>query len=381
MTYFLIQNGAQTGPHTWADVKAMLDAGSITPETLCWREGQPDWQPLSSLSQPPVRENPASAEPRIYSGFWRRVAALLVDFIILGIFGMFLGAYFFNFFCHLGPYGPLLGLPIAWLYFGLQTSELAQGKTLGQRLLGIEVVGEDGRYLSVGRALLRYALWGVPYFLFTPLQALLGVTTPAATVVGMIFVTWFGLIVYLLFFNWPSRQVPHDLLLRTYVVRTVTTGAVVPAPFWKPHLAILGVLILIVCGLGAGGLFLLTTLEHGSMAGLFDLQKAVKARPEVQTASVMAGKNFMISNGSTQASTTLTVAAQWDGKPADMAAAAREIAGIVIDKGQEEAADKDAVVILISYGYNIGIARASISERYAHTLSQWQAIVQNSSAP
>lgn len=381
MQYFLFLNGAQAGPFTWDQVKAKLADKSITPETLYWKEGQADWQPLSTLGLATASEaQPVAVQARIFSGFWRRVAALLVDFIILAIFGNILGILFFNFFCSLGFYGPLVGLPFAWIYFGIQSSELCQGKTLGKRLLGIEVVKENGSYISVARSFLRYALWGVPYFLSSVLVGLLGIST-TAMLVGMIFLTWFWLIIYLLIFNRPSRRVLHDLLLRTYVVKSGTTGAVVPVPLWKGHLIAIGVFVAIGCAACIGGGILYKFLEKGPLAELFDLQKAVAAKPDVQAVSVMAGKNFVMMNGSTTESTNLTIQATWNGRPNDVAAAAREIAAVVVDKGEKEAGDKDGVVIVISYGYNIGIASGSISQRYVHTLSEWQSIVQKSGTP
>lgn len=378
MQYFLIVNGTQAGPYTWSQVKVMLEDKSITPETLYWREGRSDWQPLSTLSKPPVRETPA--EQRIYSGFWRRLGALMVDFIVLGIFGMILGGVSFDFFCRLGSNGPLIGLVISWLYFGLQNSELSSGQTIGKRLMKIEVVGEDGKYISIGRSFLRYVLWGVPYFIYTPLVGSAGTST-FSLIVGTAIIIWFGLIAYLFIFNRPSRQVPHDLLVHTYVVRTVTKGAVLPATLWKPHFAIMALLVLMVCGLGIGADVFINTLERGSLAGLLTIQKAVMAKPEVQMASVMAGTNFSTGNGSTQKTTSLDVVAYWKGRPDDLKNAAREVAAIVLKTGRDEASDKDYVGITISYGYNIGIAKGNITDKFTHSLNQWETIVQNSAAP
>jgi len=47
--YYLFLNDAQHGPYALEQVRAMLAAGEITPETLMWTEGQADWQPLESV--------------------------------------------------------------------------------------------------------------------------------------------------------------------------------------------------------------------------------------------------------------------------------------------------------------------------------------------
>lgn len=89
------------------------------------------------------------------AGFWRRVTAYLLDYLLLmaGLFILFviLGA--------IGAVTPekaeglgtLMGIMGFWLYFSFSESGLRQA-TLGKRALGIKVVGLDGRRISFGRA-------------------------------------------------------------------------------------------------------------------------------------------------------------------------------------------------------------------------------------
>lgn len=97
-----------------------------------------------------------------YAGFWRRVAAYLVDSLVLG-FGtvvvvlplMLMGAVdraaigqhenLFN----------LLSVVIGWLYFALQESSDHQA-TLGKRLFGMQVTDTSGQRIGFGRATGRY---------------------------------------------------------------------------------------------------------------------------------------------------------------------------------------------------------------------------------
>ncbi len=49
MNYHLaIQDGAQ-GPFSEQQVQTMLASGTVTPQTLAWREGEKNWQPLSTF--------------------------------------------------------------------------------------------------------------------------------------------------------------------------------------------------------------------------------------------------------------------------------------------------------------------------------------------
>ena len=50
MQIYVFVDGQQTGPFTEEQVRAQLNAGTITPETLVWWEGMADWQPLGQTS-------------------------------------------------------------------------------------------------------------------------------------------------------------------------------------------------------------------------------------------------------------------------------------------------------------------------------------------
>jgi uncharacterized RDD family membrane protein YckC len=126
----------------------------------------------STPYQPPM----APPRPQVaYAGFWKRVAALLIDKIILGFaaliiivpvfigFGIsialnmdqmednpgfilaLLGSYIM-FICFLAA--------MEWLYFALMESR--KGATLGKMVLNIKVTDMDGNPVSFGRASGRY---------------------------------------------------------------------------------------------------------------------------------------------------------------------------------------------------------------------------------
>ena len=53
---WVLQNGQQTGPFSKEEVKDRLMAGEFDLQTLAWKEGLPDWQPLAQvvgISLPP----------------------------------------------------------------------------------------------------------------------------------------------------------------------------------------------------------------------------------------------------------------------------------------------------------------------------------------
>jgi uncharacterized RDD family membrane protein YckC len=112
-----------------------------------------------------MREGVPASAAVAYGGFWRRVAAALVDGIILMIvifpvemaLGMFAGS-------NLGrPRPASFGLVGAiWLFstalnVSYQGYFLSQkGATPGKMLLGLQVIAATGGRISVGRAIARY---------------------------------------------------------------------------------------------------------------------------------------------------------------------------------------------------------------------------------
>lgn len=88
-----------------------------------------------------------------YAGFWKRVAASIIDSIILipvsfliGALQTFGGAYMEGFF---------VGIVLSWLYFAISESQSWQA-TLGKKLMGIKVTDLYGKKISFARASGRY---------------------------------------------------------------------------------------------------------------------------------------------------------------------------------------------------------------------------------
>jgi uncharacterized RDD family membrane protein YckC len=382
MNYFLWINEAQTGPYPWAQIKALLAEKSITPETLFWKEGMTDWQPLSMLLDPggaAAVPNPVDAQPRFFSGFWRRFGALVIDWIILFVAGHILGIAFFNFFSALGSSGLLVGLGLAVLYFGLQNSVLCGGQTPGKRLLGIEVVDAEGKSILPAHSVVRYLILGLPFFALNP--AVLGpiFTTWMGLLLATVMSFWIGTITYLFLFNVPTRQTLHDRIVHTYVVRTRTKGAVTPSPFWPLHYALLALMGLGLLGMMTAAVLL---MQWGPFPNLLAIQQAVQTDPHVEYASISMGKNWSFTDKGSQETDSLDVGAFWNGKPDDMDEAARSVAGTVLGKASpDEVAKQDVLLIRISYGYDIGIASASVSSTFEHSPEEWRQIVANASPP
>ena len=123
----------------------------------------------------------------IFAGFWRRVAACIVDALVLLI--PLIGIHF-----ALGAHpniASLLNIVLGLVYYaGLHSSHMQA--TVGKRAFGIKVTDLEGKRIGIGRAIGRY------------------------------FATWLSMIILFIGFVMagltPRRQALHDMICKTLVV-------------------------------------------------------------------------------------------------------------------------------------------------------------------
>jgi uncharacterized RDD family membrane protein YckC len=139
----------------------------------------------------------------VYSGFWRRVGAAVLDGLILsvptGIIGAIAGAGQFNASVNYG-YAPgvsallnLLNTAIGVAYYAIL--EGTRGQTLGKMALGIKVVDADtGGFIGIPRGIGRYFA---------------RILSAIALGLGYLWMLWD-----------PRKQCWHDKLVRSVVIRT-----------------------------------------------------------------------------------------------------------------------------------------------------------------
>jgi len=165
-----------------------------------------------------------------YSGFWRRAAALFIDYLILYaaffVIGLALAAVGGR--SRGASFAQLLLLEmliVPWLYFALMESSAAQA-SVGKLALGIKVTDLSGERVSFLRATGRY---------FAKIVS--GVALGIGYVISA-------------FTN--RRQTLHDVIADTLVVhRRFTPDEVAsagPAPRVNPGIAVLIVVVVILCG-------------------------------------------------------------------------------------------------------------------------------------
>jgi uncharacterized RDD family membrane protein YckC len=117
-----------------------------------------------------------------YAGFWRRLAAYLVDYFIIGIICWIISL--------IGVFGNLLRFLILAVYLiGFWSTT---GQTPGKAVVGIKIVRLDGANIGLGNAVLRFIGYIVSSIIFF---------------IGFLMIGWHG-----------KKRGLHDLIAATVVI-------------------------------------------------------------------------------------------------------------------------------------------------------------------
>lgn len=306
-----------------------------------------------------------------FAGFWRRLAAFVIDALLLGCAGMLLGWLAFDTLAALGGWGRLVGFALALPYLGLMNSRVAGGRTLGKRLLGLRTVGLDGVLLSPTRGLFRAAVLALPWFLNGAVVApdLLQVMPLAMLLSLLVFGLGLGT-VYLLVFNRPSRRSLHDLAAGSVVVREpLPAGGTLGGRLWQGHLAATGVLALLALALPVA---MQTLMGDKDAIAMMAMRSTVLELQGVRQAGITKG---WASVRSTQGSSTTTyLAVQAFTGPAELESEAlcNRIAAALLERHPSEAEPVDRLVVITMYGYDLGIASARRSRQVSLSPQEWR---------
>lgn len=205
-SWYFVKDGQRNGPMRREELDAHIAAGAVAGDTLVWRPGLAAWTPASQLAElgvpPPVPPPPLpapepfavqpdfveeaqeaafapAARPLVFAAFRTRLAAKLVDVLLLAGIGrgvewgvtrwVFAGdlpappdwAGFLQALVWLVSINTLVAM-VYTVYF-----QRIQEGTPGKRLLGLRVVRADGSRLGVARSLGRFwaeQLTGLTFF-------------------------------------------------------------------------------------------------------------------------------------------------------------------------------------------------------------------------
>jgi uncharacterized RDD family membrane protein YckC len=322
-----------------------------------------------STGIPPQPDSDAIAPISVeFVGFWRRVAAFVVDATFLGCVGAALGVALGNWLVGVGQWGRLIGVVIAGAYLVPCFGSLFGGQTIGMRLLKIRVQTVSGKLLSPGQSVVRYLIFAVPYFCnglsLTLHDTPQWVEILAGVVLGTIFVIGVLGNFYLLLFNRPSRRLLHDLVTRSIVVKAASPRTAVQAPVALGHLVAFAA---IVVAIFLGGLWLAQRVgTSANLNALTRAQAAVARMPGVVAVGIDDGT--FTTNG--RSSHVLTITARVVNWPSDEYAAAEGI--VAAATGQYSTLTAfDSIRVAMNRGFDIGIARVNRQKVFSKSPAEW----------
>ncbi len=299
-----------------------------------------------------------------FAGFWRRVAAFIVDGLVLALVGWALGLALFDVFVRMGAWGRCVGFVVALAYFVAQESA-RDGQSPGKRLLRIRVVDAQGRSLGPARGAARFAVFGVPCFLSgaaIPMQVALAAGGLPFALVGA---GGLAALAYLLVFNRRTRQSLHDLAVGAFVVRATADARHAPGPVraWRGHLAIAAALALLAGAAPA-------LYRRPLLADLLALDRRLSARPELVSVGVseQVGTRYGLAGAGTQRVLLIraTIAAPLD----DDVPLSVRLAGIALATWPG-ARQQDRISVRLAHGFDIGIASRWSDDELVLTPDQW----------
>ncbi len=301
-----------------------------------------------------------TSQQRWIANFWRRIGAFLLDSVVIGCIGFILGLAFESAFAQLANWGRLVGFGIALAYFGLMNSALCGGQTIGKRVLKLRVVNAGNNPITPMRAFCRQAVFSTPLFLNGAPFSNAVLTSFLIYPLALIVLGGLLSIVYLYVFNRRTRQSLHDLAVGTYVVNKDAQKQDV-GEVWKVHLAVVA-LIFVASGLVP--VFTGKLAQDDLFRDMLETQGAISAEPGVNYSTITSSTTTSVTAKQGSSTTTLVTSQVFlaDNRVSD-ADLARHFA-VSVANNYPDSKSKDAIRIVLTYGYDIGISSRWTSQVY-----------------
>lgn len=294
------------------------------------------------------------------ASFWSRLAAWIIDSLLLGVTGQGIGWGFSSFWFEIGPYGRFVGLLFILLYFGLMNSKFGNGQTLGKRIFSIAVRDRENRVMTLSRSLIRTTITALPFLLngwALPIFQNLALSLLLSVIIFGIG----GAIIYTMIFNQGTRQGLHDLLCSTYVVN-LNGDPIAALPLSnKIHKIISGAIVatsVFIAGIMGVVTSSFSTTES-SFAYLYRSYQTLQADQRFFSASVFDNTSYA---GQASSTRTLRVNVWYKGVPSteEFEQITNDVAKVVLDE-IKNIDDFDVIEISITSAYDLGIASGSFT--------------------
>jgi len=334
---------------------------------------------INKIEKELIKQNP------IYSKFWNRIGAYVIDVLALALIGFILGLFLKNIFAQLGTQALLVGFIISLIYFGLGNSKIFNGQTLGKRALKLRVVDKNFNTISVQKSFFRALIYTVPYFFLN--YGMDGSNQFSILFIAKEIILLSFLLVLPIHFiiNSSNRQAIHDLVLKTYVIElSAYPRQQLKKSKLSPIIYSIAVLIVLIV------FFVILNLQNRNLIDtaqkLIPIREQINKHKEVQNSSISLNSSKLWKLGSEENTNSVN----------SLVLNIELNKNLISDISPEEIADlafvKDAIKIILrdatnvkrldviqvslTYGYNIGIYKSSNSLTLSDTVENWEQKIQ-----
>lgn len=316
-------------------------------------------------------QNPEQRPPA-FAGFWRRLAAWVLDVFALGLVGWVLGLVLANALAAMGPWGRVFGFLVASQYFAVLDSHWGQGQSLGKRLMGIRVLSSSGQFLTPWQAGLRFVPVGLPWFFngaaFAPSLLSSWLIYPLTAVILGLALSQ----LYLSVFNRPSRQLIHDVWLSTVVVPAGQRQVVQAAALSRMSLSVCA-LLCVASGFAPWAIQRWAQLQGADLNALAPVQDAVMAVPGVLHAQVGIGEGWTQTNQSERRNWTYLSVKAGSRTPDIQSPVRLQAMARAALQAYPSGQQRDVLSVRLCHGYDIGIATKESCEQRNASPAEWLA--------
>ncbi|RUT72838.1 RDD family protein [Ancylomarina longa] len=290
-------------------------------------------------------------DKKLRPSIFKRMLALFVDFLILGIIGYISGLFFEDFYVSLGKYGTLLGSTITIVYFSILQSSIGNGQTIGKKTIGAKVTDLKGGYLTLEKSFLRSF---IVFFPIMNVQLFSGGNK--MLIIVMLLVLTIMASVYFILVN-KSRRCLHDILVASIVTKQDVTDIEIDEQNDRSTMKLipLGLIVILMIGMGIYQTFTENTISQLLAAKeKIENKNGVIAVNEVKSSTT----TYTSTNKPSRTYSSIQISVRIDDKNEASNIESKYFEDIyeIVKNEIPASQEMDGVTMTLYYGYNIGIA-------------------------
>ena len=290
-------------------------------------------------------------DKKIRPSIFKRLLALIIDFIILGIIGYVSGLFLEDFYVSLGKYGTLIGSTITIIYFSILQSSIGKGQTIGKKAIGAKVTNLQGDYLSLEKSFLRSFIVFFPIMNVEVFSGGNGMLIIVMLLVLTIFASFYFILVN------KSRRCLHDILIKSIVTNQDVSNIEIDEQNDRSIKKLIPIGLIAVLMISMG---IYQTFSENTLSQLLSAKEKIENVNGVITVNEVKSSTTTYSSTNepsrTYSSVQITVRIDDKNEASNLDSEYFNSFYQIIKDEVPKSQDVDGVSITLYYGYNIGIA-------------------------